>query len=556
MKIYKHFNARIVKTAFAVLTCFYPLLSYSQMPDLGSVQGNFQLDGQYYFEDSVIGAPDFPEGLGSNSFLNLIYTKGKFRAGVRYEAYLPTMQGFLRNDGSGIPFRYAEYTTEKFDIRVGNFYDQIGSGMILRAYEEWGLGYDSSLDGVKAAFRPFKGVEVKGFLGKQRNSFSNKVENLSAGIVRGGDIDVNLNQLIDSLADSKTRITMGVGFVSRFQRDDDPIQIYPENVAAISGRVGLIHGKWSLNAEYAHKINDPSTVNQIIYKEGNGLLVQAAYAQRGLGISLTAKRIDNLDFRSDRNAVGNDLLLNFLPPQTKQHTYRLATLFPWATQTTGEIGFQAEVFYKIARDKPLGGPYGTTISANFSRVHGLSTTPSEIPDLGYESSLTELGDLFFQDINIEISRKFSKKWKGTLNVLHFNYEKALFKNLTGLESTTDVQSTVGIADVTYKLKKKHTLRGELQGAFTKQEFGNWAMLLLEYSISPGWFFSIFDEYNYGNEDPDLRLHYVTGMVAYTWRSYRFQVGYGRQRFGVLCVGGVCRIVPASNGFSLSVTGSF
>ena len=82
------------------------------------------------------------------------------------------------------------------------------------------------------------------------------------------------------------------------------------------------------------------------------------------------------------------------------------------------------------------------------------------------------------------------------------------------------------------------------------------MLLLEYSISPHWFLAVFDEYNYGNANPDLRIHYYTTQLGYSIKEYRLTLGYARQRAGVVCVGGVCRVVPASNGFNLSITGSF
>ena len=35
-----------------------------------------------------------------------------------------------------------------------------------------------------------------------------------------------------------------------------------------------------------------------------------------------------------------------------------------------------------------------------------------------------------------------------------------------------------------------------------------------------------------------------------------QIGYGRQQQGIFCVGGVCRVVPPSNGLSLSLTTQF
>lgn len=60
--------------------------------DLGQIHGNFQADFQYYNPDSLIGAPIVPEKIRSNGFMNLIYTRGNFTAGVRFESYLNVLQ--------------------------------------------------------------------------------------------------------------------------------------------------------------------------------------------------------------------------------------------------------------------------------------------------------------------------------------------------------------------------------------------------------------------------------------------------------------------------------
>jgi hypothetical protein len=86
--------------------------------------------------------------------------------------------------------------------------------------------------------------------------------------------------------------------------------------------------------------------------------------------------------------------------------------------------------------------------------------------------------------------------------------------------------------------------------------GNWIYALAEYTVAPKWFISLFNEYNYGNEDPNRRLNYLSGNIIYVKDAMRLTLGYGRVRGGILCVGGVCRPVPASNGFSLSVSSTF
>ena len=82
------------------------------------------------------------------------------------------------------------------------------------------------------------------------------------------------------------------------------------------------------------------------------------------------------------------------------------------------------------------------------------------------------------------------------------------------------------------------------------------MFLIEYTIAPSWYFTVFDEYNYGNDAPERRIHYLNGSFAFIHEATRVQLGYGRQRGGLVCVGGVCRPVPASNGFFLSISSTF
>ena len=99
---------------------------------------------------------------------------------------------------------------------------------------------------------------------------------------------------------------------------------------------------------------------------------------------------------------------------------------------------------------------------------------------------------------------------------------------------------------------KQSMRTELQHLGTQQHFRNWAMGLIEYKLSK-WFFSLQDMYNYGHPD---KPHYYSISSGYNKGAHRISLTYGKQRKGLFCVGGVCREVPASNGFSISITSSF
>lgn len=525
--------------------------SVEKTTDYGELHGNFQLDAQYYNVDTLIGAPIVPEKILSNGFMNLWYTKGNFTAGLRYESYQNVMQGFdPRFRGSGIPFRFASYTNEKLEATVGNFYEQFGSGIILRAYEERGLGFDNALEGIRVKYEPVKGITIKGLIGRQRAFFA-----LSPGILRGGDLEVNVNELLFREKEYKTVVIFGGSALSRYQSDQDPIYILPENVAAFGGRLNVIRGKFNFLGEYGYKINDPAAVNKFIYRDGQALNLSATYSRKGFGLLVAAKRLDNFDFRSDRTATGNANNINFLPATTRQHTYNLpATIYPYATLPNGEVGYQIELSWRFKKGSKLGGKYGTEVTINASGTNGLAKTPASNDTLGYESRFFSIGkEVYFRDYHIEIHKKFSKQWKATLMLLYWVYNKDVVQGTKGFGT---VYAPMGVLDVAYKINDKHAVRIEAQTLHTEQDFGSWAMGLIEYTYSPNWFVGVIDQYNYGNKSPDLRIHYVTVNAGYMYKGNRFMIGYGRQRAGIFCVGGVCRFVPASNGLTLSVLSSF
>ncbi len=158
-----------------VITAFIVTHSFSQQNqnlNIGEIHGNFETINQYYNPDTAIGAPPVPEKLLSSSFANILYSKGKFNAGVRFESYLNVLQGIdPRYNNVGIPYKFASYTVDNLQVTVGNFYEQFGSGMIFRSYEARQLGIDNAMEGARVKTEPIKGVYLTGLIGKQRLFF-------------------------------------------------------------------------------------------------------------------------------------------------------------------------------------------------------------------------------------------------------------------------------------------------------------------------------------------------------------------------------------------------
>ena len=547
------------------LLLLLPFVALAQEGEFGEVHGDFTLNLQTYTEDPSINAQKVDEFMLMNGFSNIRFSKGKFTAGLRYESYLNALQDFdSRHTGNGIPYRFAQYRVDGLDITIGNFYEQFGNGLIFRSYEEKNLGIDNVMDGVRLKYSPTNGLVLKGFVGKQRFFFEH-----GPGIVRGFDAELNFNEAFSSLKESKTTILFGGSFVSRFQEDEEPNYTLPENVAAYAARTTISRGKITFNSEYSYKYNDPKGgASGSNFATGNALMTNLSFSQKGLGIILETHRVDNMDFRSDRTASGKELTLSFIPAITKQHVYTLAAFYPYATQPMNEFGFQGEVNYTFKKKTTLGGKYGTRITANYSRVNALNGGHSVLNGIESENHtplfFSILGEeLFFKDVNLELKKKLSKKVKLVVNYVDLIYNKDVIQ---GKNYGKNIHSRIGVLDINYKIKPKHTVRTELQYLTVDKskeydhDQGDWLMAMVEYTISPHWFFAIADQYNGGYTDHENQsyeaVHYFNLTFGYAKGANRFELGYGKKREGIFCVGGVCKNVPSSNGLTLSITSSF
>ncbi|GBD04758.1 hypothetical protein HRbin20_00327 [bacterium HR20] len=517
----------------------------SQLP--AGWRADLQVDAQSYTPDSAINAPAVREKVLAQGFFNLLYSSERLRLGLRYEAYFNPLLGIdPRYEGNGIPYRFVQYLGDRFDVTVGNSYEQFGSGMILRTYEERSLGFDNSLDGVRLKVRPLDGVQLTALFGKQRAFFG-----LGPGIIRAADLSVELHQLRwdeQPILDLPFALELGASVVSKYQPAADPLLRLPENVFAYATRLSLTTERWNLYAEWAYKINDPQQTNNNSFNPGDGLYISTSYSEEGFGLLLAAKRIDNMDFRSDRGAIGNVLTINFLPPLTKVHTYRLFTLYPYATQPYGEFGVQGEMTFSLARGSLLGGRYGTTVTINYARIHSIDST--KLDAFTYRSTWKPGKVLFYQDFNVEIQRTWSRQFKTTFTVVALAYNKDVIEVKTGYGT---IYPLAFVLESQYKLSAHSAIRTELSHMSVRGDMGNWAFALLEYTPISNVYLTVFDEWNYGNPEPEKRYHYPSITLTYVTGGTRLAFGYAKQRAGILCVGGVCRLVPASNGFSLNLS---
>jgi hypothetical protein len=518
-----------------------------------SLTGSIQSDVLIPQEDSKIGTGSYSDWGLTNTYAELHMMSKYVTAGTRFEYLDHPLPGFEKDfKGWGFPYFYATGKYKTAELTVGDFYEQFGSGFILRTYEERSLGIDNSLRGARLVVSPVTGVTFKALGGKQRRYW-----NHNHAWVYGADMELNVDQWFKTMQEHNTYLMLGGSFVSKHE-DSEDIMVdathklnLPENVGSYDVRARLQHGNYSFLAEYAQKGQDPSYDNGYIYRKGSAALFSASYSKRGMSLLLQAKRSDDMSYRSRRSMTGTSSFINHLPAFTMQHTYALAALYPYATQPGGEWAYQAEAGYNFKKKTALGGKYGTNMKFNFSYIRSIN---KDIVDGGvkgsdgYTSSFFKWGnEVYYHDINVQLEKRLTENFKLNLMYMNQRYNKTVVEGEGGT-----IRSNIYIAEGKYHFNEKLTLRGEAQYLNTKNDQGDWLYGLLELSVLPSFMFTVSDMYNAG----DTNIHYYMGSVTFTHGAHRLQVGYGRTRAGYNCSGGVCRYVPASKGVQASYNYNF
>ncbi len=524
-----------------------------------TLSGSIQSDILIPQDDEKIGTEHYSDWALTNTYVDLKLGSKYVDAGGRFEFLEHPLPGYEKDfKGWGFPHFYVKGHVKNVELTLGDYYEQFGSGFVLRTYEERSLGIDNALRGARLVYNPVNGTSIKAVTGKQRRYWDH-----NDALVSGVDVEVGLEQFIKPLETAGTHISVGGSWVIKHENaDDDAIFVdathklkMPENVNAWDARVNVNHKGFNVLAEYAQKTQDPSFDNGYHYGRGNVAMLSTSYSKKGMSVLLQAKRSEGMSFRSRRSMNGTSSFINHMPAFTHDHTYALAATYPYATQLNGEWAFQAELGYSFKKNTALGGKYGTKVKLNVSHVRGLDNGDIKNPVAegriigsdGYKSGFFKMGETFYQDINVIVDKRFTRDFSLIFMYMNQRYNMTVVEGHGGM-----INSNILVADGKYKFSPKLTLRCELQYQFCDGDEGDWAFGLAELSFAPHWMFTVSDQWNCGETD----LHYYQALVTYNLKAHRFQLGYGRTDDGFNCSGGVCRWVPASKGFTFSYNYTF
>jgi hypothetical protein len=530
-----NFNLKVRQSFLLFVFYFTAMNVYAQ----GRLSGDFSSNVSIYDYDENIGTNTtqyLREHSSAESWLFLNYRQNNIHLEARFDMFLnsPLLDPEEAYTEAGIPFFAATIDLDRLRVTAGSFYDQYGSGIIFRAYEDRLLGLDYAIQGVRARYRLTDDLSLSAFAGRQKHRFDYHDQ-----VIKGANLEYS-----HRFEESGISLSPGVAFVNRtldretMDRVVDEINQYEleerfiptYNLYAYTFYNTLAYRGLSWYVELAGKTSEAVRdfdSRRLQNQDGYVAYTALNYSRSGFGISLQYKLNNTFVLRTSpftEELVGT---INYMPSLTRQHSYRLPARYTASSFETGEEGFQVDVTYSINRNN--------TLTANYSQSHDLD------------------GRELFREIYLDYSRRYENGLRTTVGAQMIWYNQDLFEGKPGYPI---VETITPFAEIIYRITRRMSLKTELQYLHTDQDMGDFAYALLELNISPTYSFSVSNMANVRPVDDEDVIHFYSAAVAYRIRQSRFALSYAKQPEGVVCTGGVCRVEPAFSGARFSLNTSF
>ncbi len=519
-----------------VLICLCTIQSFCQ------ITGELQSNTNFFRRDTAIkasGNPLYDNFLtGSENWLALRYSSDNgFTANVRFDAFNNSnlLQPLQAYNGVGLGMYNLSKDWDDLTITVGHVYDQIGSGIIYRAYEDRGLLIDNALFGIHAKYKFTDKLTAKAFTGNTRNlfdrykttvrGFATEMDNDYKGAHFTSGLGV-INKIID--ADAMNVLVGNVNSLDITKRFTPKYNSYAATLYNT-----FIKGNLTLYTEGAVKSNEAilDVIGNLTQKAGSVLYANAGWAKNKIGINASVKRTENFVMRTGTYENPLRSFINWQPVIAVIRPQRTIARYTPQSQDLSELSTTANVFYTPSEN--------LTSNVAFTYIDNLE------------------GDKLYRELYADAELRSIKNMivHGGLQVLYYNQASYQQKGKS-------YEAITPFAEITYKFSSKKSIKADLQYMHATGDYGSWVYALFEYNIAPKWAFALGDMYNTTSGanysiHPGLQpQHYPNAFVAYTKNAHRFTAQYVKQVEGINCTGGVCRYEPAFSGFKFGITSSF
>ena len=315
------------------------LIVFPMMELIGQLSGNnlaeYQLGNLPYTEPAALSS--------LYDQLNLAYRYKGLKASVRYEQFLS------QNEGSSyyqLSQFQVQYRIDKLELKVGNFNETLGNGLLVRGYEIAGSVFEEE------AYRTRYGFyrDMLGFSAK----YTGDIWYLNA--LRGKSLVNSLPPTLDSdqrRVDLVEAVETGISFYSQtlgiiVMRDSNP---FAEEIFYSLLFSGSLLGLLSYNLEYAHDIADDLPLLGMDDNSRYGLYGSLGLTLGSFGMSLEIKNYHNMFIGSG---------ISDPPTAVREQKYKVLNRSIHVPQLDDESGIQLEAYYSF--------PGGERLVFNYTRA--------------------------------------------------------------------------------------------------------------------------------------------------------------------------------------------
>ena len=316
-----------------------PLAVSAQAGRWGTLSGGIQSD--------VLWAK---EGFYANNYLKLDYVLGRFSAGLQAEYYPAPLPGYDRNlKGIGLPGKYLAWTDTCWGITAGDFYDQFGTGLLFRSWEDRNLGWNNALGGGRIVLHTRDNrLSFKALGGWRRQ-----------GLRYGGE----------RLAGAETAFRWK-GFSLQG--------------SALLRQNGDTAG-WGWSAQAGWEGESLSLRTEWLGRQGgaNAQTLVAGFARGRFSSGLTLRRLQRMT---------DPMGLSYIPSLSMEQAYTLAALNPYTPFAEGEFGGSADLYYRLK---------SWYFHVNGSLIYALPSALRRHDDLR----------MTYRDLNIQVEKRWNRRVK-------------------------------------------------------------------------------------------------------------------------------------------------
>lgn len=505
----------------------------------GSLHGDIMTNVNFFENDEKIIEPNNSlyerYKSGGEGWLSLRYNQNGFTGFLRVDAFQNSNLKYLTRPMTTFGVGAFNLSKEIGDLTVsaGYIYDQIGSGILFRSYEDRGLLIDNALVGLSLKYRVNDHINIKGLAGQQKDN--NLVNTFYAPVIKAFSIegDYNIGQVHLNPGAGVLNRTLDQGsidaVVSTINSQPLADRFVPKyNMYAFSVYNTLTYKNLSWYAEGVVKSSEAinSNVGNLINKPGTTFFSTLGWATKGIAVNLTAKRTENFLMRTSPSESLLNGMLNWQPIVAVIRPHRLLARYTPASQELSELAYKADVFIAPNDDY--------NINLNYTHTNKID------------------GEKLYREIYADAEYRGYDKWILSAGVQYMEYNLQVYRS----EPLPFMYSFTPFVDVTYRISDKKALRFEFEYQDTKQDYGSWVYGLLEYTVAPHWSFALSDMYNLKPTPTYEKIHYYSVFSAYTKGPHRFTLAYVKQVAGINCTGGVCRYEPAFSGVRAQITSNF